>query len=160
MTGASMNGSIEFLRQNGADKLVDGYVVHLYTSSDPHRSIAQRVIVLENGFVECGSGAKPCWVTEWAYNDANRSCPIDDSLRLRLVEDERGAYRTFAGRGRLAALIYYSWSMDYVGQKARVQGPSFAAALSPTPANRPWVRCDAMRRYLGSRPSQYWMSND
>jgi hypothetical protein len=35
----------------------------------------------------------------------------------RLVEDERAAYRTFAGRGRLAALIYYSWSGDYVGQK-------------------------------------------
>jgi hypothetical protein len=33
ITGASMNGSIEFLRQNGADKLVDGYAVHLYTSS-------------------------------------------------------------------------------------------------------------------------------
>jgi hypothetical protein len=41
MTGASMNGSIEFLQQNGADKLVDGYAVHLYTSSDPHRSIAR-----------------------------------------------------------------------------------------------------------------------
>jgi hypothetical protein len=56
-------------------------------------------------------------VTEWAYNNAKRSCPIDDSLRLRLVEDERAAYRTFAGQGRLAALIYYSWSGDYVGQK-------------------------------------------
>jgi hypothetical protein len=117
MTGASMNGSIEFLRQNGADKLIDGYAVHLYTSSDPHRSLAQRVAVLENGFAECNRDTKPCWVTEWAYNNANRSCPIDDSLRLRLVQDERAAYRTFAGQGRLAALIYYSWSGDYVGQK-------------------------------------------
>jgi hypothetical protein len=117
MTGASMNGSIEFLRQDRAGKLVDGYAVNLYTRSDPHRSLAQRVTVLENGFAACGSGAKPCWVTEWAYNNANRSCPVDDSLRLRLVEDERAAYLTFAGQGRLAALIYYSWSGHYVGQR-------------------------------------------
>jgi hypothetical protein len=117
MTGTSMNGSIEFLRQNGADKLVDGYAVHLYTSSDPHRSIAQRVAVLQNGFGECKRDTKPCWVTEWAYNNANRSCPIDDSLRLQLVQDERSAYKEFAAQGRLAALMYYSWSGDYVGQK-------------------------------------------
>jgi hypothetical protein len=41
-------------------------------------------------------------VTEWAYNNANRSCPIDDSLRLRLVQDERSAYRTFAAYHMLA----------------------------------------------------------
>jgi hypothetical protein len=117
MTGANMNGSIEFLRRSSADKLVDGYAVHLYTSSDPRRSLVQRVAALENGFAECRGGTKPCWVTEWAYNNANRTCPIDDSLRLRLVQDERAAYRTFASQGRLAALIYYSWSGDYVGQK-------------------------------------------
>jgi hypothetical protein len=117
MTGASMNGSIEFLRQNGLDKLVDGYAVHLYSSSDPHRSHAQRVAFLGAGFAECRRGAKPCWVTEWAYNNANRSCPIDDSLRLRLVQDERSAYKEFVDQGRLAALMYYSWGGDYVGQK-------------------------------------------
>jgi hypothetical protein len=117
MTGASMNGSIEFLRQNGMDRLVDGYAVHLYTSSDPHRSRAQRVAFLENGLAECRRDTKPCWVTEWAYNNANRSCPINDSLRLELVKDERGAYKEFADQGRLAALMYYSWSGDYVGQK-------------------------------------------
>jgi hypothetical protein len=117
MTGASMNGSIEFLRQNGLDKLVDGYAVHLYSSSDPHRSHAQRVAFLGSGFAECRRDTKPCWVTEWAYNNANRSCPIDDSLRLRLVQDERAAYKEFADQGRLAALMYYSWSGDYVGQK-------------------------------------------
>jgi hypothetical protein len=117
MTGASMNGSIEFLRQNGLDKLVDGYAVHLYSSSDPHRSHAQRVAFLGAGFTECRHDTKPCWVTEWAYNNANRSCPIDDSLRLRLVHDERVAYKEFADQGRLAALMYYSWSGEYIGQK-------------------------------------------
>ena len=131
MTGASMNGSIAFLRENGLDRLVDGYAVHLYTSSDPKRSHAQRVAFLANGFAECRSDTKPCWVTEWAYNNANRSCPIDDSLRLRLVRDERDAYKEFADEGRLAALVYYSWSGDYVGQK---EGPGTlyrCGALTP-----------------------------
>jgi hypothetical protein len=117
MGGVSMNDSLEFLRQHGLDKLVDGYAVHLYTSSDPHKSHAERVAFLATGFVQCRRDTKPCWVTEWAYNNANKSCPIDDSLRLRLVRDERSAYEEFAAQGRLAALIYYSWSGDYVGQK-------------------------------------------
>jgi hypothetical protein len=120
MTGASMNGSIEFLRQNGLDQLADGYAVHLYTSSDPHRSHAQRVAFLGAGLAECRQGTKSCWVTEWAYNNASRSCPLDDSLRLRLVQDERAVYKEFADQGQLAALLYYFWSGDYVGQK---EGP-------------------------------------
>jgi hypothetical protein len=117
MSGVEMNDSLEFLRQHGLDKLVDGYAVHLYSSSDPHKNHAERVAFLASGFAECRHDTKPCWVTEWAYNNANRSCPIDDSLRLRLVRDERSAYREFAGRGQLAALMYYSWSGDYYGQK-------------------------------------------
>ena len=117
MSGVEMNDSLEFLRRHGLDKLVDGYAVHLYSSSDPHKTHAERVAFLATGFAECKHDTKPRWVTEWAYNNANRSCPIDDSLRLRLVQDERGAYKEFADQGRLAALMYYSWSGDYYGQK-------------------------------------------
>jgi hypothetical protein len=115
--GISMNQAIQFLRLRGADDSVDGYGVHLYTSSDPRRTLAQREAVLGEGLAECRPSGKPCWVTEWAYNNANRSCPIDDSLRSTLVTDERAAYKTFVPAHRLAALIYYSWSGDYLNQK-------------------------------------------
>ncbi|MGA2022031.1 MAG: hypothetical protein ABSH02_15680 [Candidatus Sulfotelmatobacter sp.] len=112
-TGSNMTDTILFLRQNGADQLVDGYAVHLYSGATP-RSHAERLAFLGAGLAAC-SGSKPCWVTEWAFNNANTSCPLHDSTRLKLVQEERAAYQEFAKRGRIAALLYYSWSEEYVG---------------------------------------------
>jgi hypothetical protein len=83
MTGAKMTDTIAFLRQNGVDKLVDGYAVHLYSGATP-RTHFQRLAFLGAGLSQCNGGnTKQCWVTEWAFNNANRSCPLDDSARLR-----------------------------------------------------------------------------
>jgi hypothetical protein len=43
----SIDATIQFLRQNGLDKLVDGYGVHTYPNADPHQSPAERASALE-----------------------------------------------------------------------------------------------------------------
>ncbi len=109
--GISIPATIEFLRQNGADKLVDGYGVHVYPTSDPHTPLAKRVEKLsENIFAGCPRGAKPCWLTEWGVSSAGATCPNNDDARLHVVEDQRKAFEQFVNQGRVAALIYFPWT--------------------------------------------------
>jgi len=109
--------TIEFLRQNGSDGLVDGYGVHVYPNGDIHQTMAARTAVLDYDFSACRRGTKPCWLTEWAFNNRNQSCPINDETRVQLIQAERNAFEPFVEQERLAAIIYYSWDGDYVGQK-------------------------------------------
>ena len=113
----SIPDTLEFLRQNGSDQLVDGYGVHVYPSGDVRQSAPARAAVLDYDFSACRKDSKPCWLTEWAFNNRNQSCPIDDNTRLQLVQAERGAFKPFVEKGLLAAIIYYSWDGDFVGQK-------------------------------------------
>lgn len=109
--GVSVPDAIEFLRQNGMDKLVDGYAVHVYPSGDPHRSVSMRVASLEQYvFGECKQGGKPCWLTEWGFPNPSQSCPINDATRTQVIEAQRRAFQQFVQQGRLAAIIYYTWS--------------------------------------------------
>ncbi|MGX9427130.1 MULTISPECIES: hypothetical protein [Bradyrhizobium] len=112
----SVADTVTFMRQHGADQFVDGYGVHAYTSGDPHQTLAQRLAVLEVIFHACTS-SKPCWLTEWAFNNRDQSCPVNDEVRLHLVEAERATLKHFVDQGRLAASIYYSWDGDFPGQK-------------------------------------------
>src|SRR5215469_12421784 len=62
----NLQDTIEFLRQNGIDKLVDGYGIHVYPSVDLNRSVSARIASLDEGmFSACRQGSKRCWVTEW-----------------------------------------------------------------------------------------------
>jgi hypothetical protein len=108
----AINDTLTYLRQNGLDELVDGYGVHTYPTSDRHQSPSERASALEDRGVlsACQPGTKPCWITEWGFSNADKSCPIDDGVRGQLVESERTAFRQFAGQGRLRAIIYYSWT--------------------------------------------------
>jgi hypothetical protein len=45
--GVSLPDTIEFLRQNGLDKLVDGYGVHVYPTGDPRATVPARMAELE-----------------------------------------------------------------------------------------------------------------
>jgi hypothetical protein len=112
----SIPDTIEFLRRNGSDRLVDGYGVHVYPNGDMHQTVSARASVLDYGFSACRKDSKPCWLTEWAFNNRNQSCPIDDAMRLQLIQAERRAFKPFVEQGRLAAIIYYSWDGDFVGQ--------------------------------------------
>jgi hypothetical protein len=115
----SVPDTIAFFRQNGMDRLIDGYSVHAYTSNDPHQSISQRVAVFNDVFRSCKTD-RPCWLTEWAFNNQNQSCPIQDDIRAQLVEAQRAALKPFIAQGRLAASIYYSWDGDFPGQKENI----------------------------------------
>jgi hypothetical protein len=108
----AINDTLQYLRQNGMDKLVDGYGVHTYPNADRHQSPRERASTLEERGVlaACQPQTKPCWLTEWGFSNANTSCPIDDRVRAQLVESERTAFRQFAQQGRLAAIMYYSWT--------------------------------------------------
>jgi hypothetical protein len=107
-----ISDSIEFLRQNGLDNLADGYAVHVYPSGDSRLSVSARAEQLEQYGIlsECKDGAKPCWVTEWGVPNKDDSCPLDDASRAQAIQAEREAFRQFAEQGRLAAILYYSWS--------------------------------------------------
>jgi len=109
--GVSLPDTLAFLRQNGLDRLVDGYGVHVYPSGDRHRSIGSRIASLERYVLsECRQDTKPCWLTEWGFSNPSRSCPIDDAARREAIEAQRSAFKQFVDQGRLAALIYSEWT--------------------------------------------------
>ena len=56
------------------------------------------------------TSAKPCWLTEWGFDNRDKSCPADEGTRSKVVETMRGALKQFASQKRLSAALYYSWS--------------------------------------------------
>ena len=99
--GVSLPDTIEFLRQNGLEKLVDGYGAHVYPTGDPHATVPARMAELDKKkiFSEC-SRDKPCWLTEWGIPNG-QSCPIDDANRTQVIEAERKAFEPLVQQGRL-----------------------------------------------------------
>jgi hypothetical protein len=109
--GVSIPDTLDFLRQNGLDDLVDGYGIHFYPpNQDPNVPVSDRIKSLnERAFARCSS-VKPCWLTEWAFPNRDLSCPIHDETRVKLIQTEREAFKTFIKQRRLAAIIYYNWT--------------------------------------------------
>jgi hypothetical protein len=106
----NLHDTISFFHQNGMDKLVDGYGIHVYPSDDLNRSLSARIASLEEGmFSACRLGGRPCWLTEWGFGNSSKSCPTPDGTRVKLVQAMRSAFQHFASQGELAALIYYDW---------------------------------------------------
>jgi len=111
LDGVSVPDTLDFLKKNGLDDLVDGYGIHFYPpNQDPNVPVPDRIKSLsERAFARCTS-AKPCWLTEWAFPNRDLSCPIHDQTRVKLIQTEREAFKYFANQGRLAAIIYYNWT--------------------------------------------------
>jgi hypothetical protein len=105
----NLRDTIEFFRQNGMDKLVDGYGVHVYPAADLNRPVSARISSLEEN-VFSGCKAKPCWLTEWGFGNSDESCPPVDGNRVKLVRSVRSALEHFASQRQLAAMIYYDWT--------------------------------------------------
>ena len=61
-------------------------------------------------FAACRQGSKPCWVTEWGFNNPSESCPLADGVRVKLNQTMRGVFQHFASQGLLGAIIYYDWT--------------------------------------------------
>jgi hypothetical protein len=103
--------ALQFLRQNGIDKLVDGYGIHSYPSLNPDRTTAYRVNELDNEFFKaCSRSTKPCWLTEWGFTNGDKNCPLKDDTRTKVVSVMMQSYKILADEGRLANITYFSWN--------------------------------------------------
>jgi hypothetical protein len=104
------------------DKLVDGYGLHFYPNQ---KTAAERLLHLkQNGLEQCrplGSAAgKQCWVTEWGFNYAVDTCPVDaaaDAARTDLVRELRGELSQLAKQNRLKGLFFYNWQGNIHARK-------------------------------------------
>jgi hypothetical protein len=116
-----ISATLDFMRANGLDKMVDGYGLHSYPpSSDVGTSagaVKRRTHVEQNGIGECqppGSAkGKPCWITEWGVSGANKTCPVEDADKVKLVREMRDYYGELAQQQRLKGLIFSVWHGDW-----------------------------------------------
>jgi hypothetical protein len=110
----SIDATLDFLRANGLDDLVDYYGIHTYPwESTP----ARRKAHLEKYAVaECSSPgsttSKPCWITEWGIGNKDMSCPLDDTGRAALIRETMDEFRDLANQGRVADALYFAWNTD------------------------------------------------
>ncbi len=104
----SIPGSIEYWRDFGMDRLVDGYGVHVYPPGNEHASVADRASELRRS-VFAGDPKKPFWLTEWNFNSqvGNKA---SDKKAMEMAKVERAAFSEFAKKDKLAAVIWYSWA--------------------------------------------------
>ncbi len=114
----SVNDTLDFMRANGLDSLVDGYAVHVYPmgtgAGDPKAAAIRRERLAKYVLKQCRPagtpGGKPCWLTEWGFNNKDQSCPTNDTTRALLVREMMGNYRPYVQQGSLIGLFYYSWN--------------------------------------------------
>jgi hypothetical protein len=106
----TIGATLDYLRANGLDTLVDAYGVHTYPSV--RRSAAARLNELgHDTFAECrpsGQG-KPCWLTEWGL-PAESANACNDAFRAALITEMIADFRQFEQQGRLTGLLYYAWA--------------------------------------------------
>jgi hypothetical protein len=110
----SIDATLDFLRANGLDGLVDFYGIHTYPWE---KTPARRKAHLEKYAVaECSPAGsttgKPCWVTEWGIGNKDTSCPLDDTARAGLVQETMDDFRELASQGRVLDTIYFAWNSD------------------------------------------------
>jgi hypothetical protein len=115
----TIGATLEYLRANGLDSLVDAYGVHTYPS--PRSTAAARLHLVERDtLAECRPSAsgqgKPCWLTEWGLPaESTDACAGDDASRAALIAEMLADFRQFEEEGRLAGLLYYAWTDDQYG---------------------------------------------
>ena len=116
----STNATLDFLRANGVDELVDAYAVHVYPWSNnpgnPSAAAARRDRLEKYVLAKCRpSGSrdgKPCWITEWGFKNTSASCPSDDSDQALLTQEMRNNFRPYVQQKRLLGMLYYAWIDD------------------------------------------------
>jgi hypothetical protein len=139
--GVSVGATLAFFRANGLDKLVDAHNLHTYPWADGpgnkasaiHRQRRLQDLVMP----VCSPNGKPCWITEWGFTNASRTCPSDERARGLLVQEMMGDFGELIQQKRLAALIYYSWIGDppFDVYRCGALTESGEAAIRPIPAH-------------------------
>jgi hypothetical protein len=117
LDAVTISATLDYLRANGLDRLVDAYGVHAYPS--PHSSAAARLgLLARDTLAECrpsGQG-KPCWLTEWGLPaESAPRCAGNDASRAGLVAEMLIDFRQFERQGRLVGLLSYAWTDDKYG---------------------------------------------
>lgn len=112
----TIGATIQYLRGFGLDQSVDAYGIHTYPwksrPGDPKAAANRRNRLAKYALAECrpaGEG-KPCWVTEWGFQNKNFSCPSDESERSILVRELMSDFRPYVHQGRVVGLFYFDWS--------------------------------------------------
>jgi len=113
----SINATLEFLRANGLDKLVDAYGVHVYPWDNSPGQLAaaegRRTRLAKFDLTECkpaGSpDGKPCWITEWGFKNKDQSCPPNEANRIALIEEMRSNFRPYVQQKKVQELLWYAW---------------------------------------------------
>jgi hypothetical protein len=114
----SPNATIEYMRANGLDSLVDAYAIHFYPrGNNPGDSVAaadRRQRLAKFVLNECHSAGskvgKACWLTEWGFNNQDGTNPANEANRKMLVQEMMGDFRRYVQQGRLAGVLYFSWN--------------------------------------------------
>jgi hypothetical protein len=116
----SLSATIEFLRANGLDSLVDAYGIHTYPSAEQPgnaAAAAKRLAHLMSiDLAECRpagiSSGKPAWITEWGFQNTDMSCPPKDAALTLLVREMHDDFAKAAVQGRLVGITYFAWNAD------------------------------------------------
>jgi hypothetical protein len=139
----SVNASLQFMRANGLDKLVDAYAIHVYPRGngpgDQAAAAARREKLAKYVLAECHPAGdihgKPCWLTEWGFNNKDMNCPLNDGGRVLLVREMMGHFRSYVQSGRLVGLLSYAWN-DLPEAKYPRSGYTLFRCGAPTESGR------------------------
>ena len=111
----TIKATIEYMRAYGLDDVVDGYGIHTYpwanAPGDPAAAANRRQRLEDFALSECrpqGQG-KPCWITEWGFQNPDEACPVNDTTRALLVREFMTDLRPYVQQKRLLGLLYYDW---------------------------------------------------
>jgi len=115
----TLNATLQFMKANGLDQLVDAYGVHVYPWSDgpgqPGPAANRSARLEQFSLAECGSlrQGRPCWITEWGFKYQDQSCPpSDEASHIALVKEMMGDFRKDIAQGRVTGLFYFAWNSD------------------------------------------------
>jgi hypothetical protein len=114
----SANATIDYMRANDLDRLVDAYAIHVYPRGngpgDLAAAAARRDKLAKYVLKECrpagSADGKPCWLTEWGFNAPDMHCPTNDADRVLLVREMMSNFRPYVRDGRLVGLFSYAWN--------------------------------------------------
>jgi hypothetical protein len=117
LDAVSATATIDFMRANGLDTLVDAYGVHTYPWTNdpgvPAAAAGRKDRLAKYVLAQCQSagstGGKPCWITEWGIPNRDTICPVPEANQVILAGEMRANFQPYLLQRRVIALFYYAW---------------------------------------------------
>ena len=133
----SIKATIQYMREFGLDDVVDAYGIHTYPSpsGQPGAAADRRKRLEDLALSECrpqGQG-KPCWITEWGFENKDQSCPANDTTRATLVREFMTSdVRPDVQQKRVVGLLYYVWERNPGAQNEEPHSIYRCGSLTPS----------------------------